>query len=461
MYQPDFPTVPFRLGLYPVVDSVAWIERLLEVGVRTIQLRIKDKRNEEVEADVIAAIALGRRYDARLFINDYWRLAIKHRAYGVHLGQEDLETTDLKAIQAAGLRLGVSTHDDMEIDVALAAKPSYIALGHVFPTQTKQMPSAPQDWRSWPVILNDWRITRPSRSAASALNALRRYWRPASAAWLWLAPLPRRQTGVKPPRNCWQSWESAMNDRDFMRYSRQILLGDIAIEGQQKLLASHVLIVGLGGLGSPAALYLAGAGIGTLTLADDDDVHLSNLQRQILFTTDDIAHPKAQAAKLRLAQLNPGSKLIVLQQRLTGDVLKNAVAHADVVLDCTDNMATRQEINAACVALNTPLITASAVGFGGQLMVLTPPWEQGCYRCLWPDDVEPERNCRTAGIVGPVVGMMGTLQALEAIKLLSGIETPSGELRLFDGKTSQWRSLALRRASGCPVCGGRHANSVQ
>ncbi|WP_080213301.1 HesA/MoeB/ThiF family protein [Salmonella enterica] len=252
-----------------------------------------------------------------------------------------------------------------------------------------------------------------------------------------------------------------MNDRDFMRYSRQILLGDIAIEGQQQLLASHVLIVGLGGLGSPAALYLAGAGIGTLTLADDDDVHLSNLQRQILFTTDDIAHPKAQAAKLRLAQLNPGSELIVLQQRLTGDVLKNAVSRADVVLDCTDNIATRQEINAACVALNTPLISASAVGFGGQLMVLTPPWEQGCYRCLWPDDVEPERNCRTAGIVGPVVGVMGTLQALEAIKLLSGMETPSGELRLFDGKTSQWRSLALRRASGCPVCGGQHADSVQ
>ncbi|ECW8167402.1 HesA/MoeB/ThiF family protein [Salmonella enterica] len=252
-----------------------------------------------------------------------------------------------------------------------------------------------------------------------------------------------------------------MNDRDFMRYSRQILLGNIAIEGQQKLLNSHVLIVGLGGLGSPAALYLAGAGIGTLTLADDDDVHLSNLQRQILFTTDDIAHPKAQAAKLRLAQLNPGSKLIVLQQRLTGDVLKNAVARVDVVLDCTDNMATRQEINAACVALNTPLISASAVGFGGQLMVLTPPWEQGCYRCLWPDDVEPERNCRTAGIVGPVVGVMGTLQALEAIKLLSGMETPSGELRLFDGKTSQWRSLALRRASGCQVCGGQHADSVQ
>nr|WP_318380665.1 thiamine phosphate synthase [uncultured Enterobacter sp.] len=144
MYQPDFPPVPFRLGLYPVVDSVVWIERLLGAGVRTLQLRIKDKRDDEVEADIIAAIALGRRYQARLFINDYWRLAIKHDAYGVHLGQEDLQDTDLQAIRAAGLRLGVSTHDDMEIDVALAAKPSYIALGHVFPTQTKQMPSAPQ-----------------------------------------------------------------------------------------------------------------------------------------------------------------------------------------------------------------------------------------------------------------------------------------------------------------------------
>ena len=144
MYQPDFPPVPFRLGLYPVVDSVEWIARLLEAGVRTLQLRIKDKREHEVEDDIAAAIALGRRYNARLFINDYWRLAIKHQAYGVHLGQEDLETADLSAIRAAGLRLGVSTHDDMEMDIALAARPSYIALGHVFPTQTKQMPSAPQ-----------------------------------------------------------------------------------------------------------------------------------------------------------------------------------------------------------------------------------------------------------------------------------------------------------------------------
>ncbi|EGT4277903.1 thiamine phosphate synthase [Cronobacter sakazakii] len=144
MMEPLFAPVPRRLGLYPVVDSVEWVTRLLDAGVRTLQLRIKDKTEAEAEADVAAAIALGQRYHARLFINDYWRLAIKHQAYGVHLGQEDLQTADPDAIRRAGLRLGVSTHDDMEIDVALAVRPSYIALGHVFPTQTKQMPSAPQ-----------------------------------------------------------------------------------------------------------------------------------------------------------------------------------------------------------------------------------------------------------------------------------------------------------------------------
>lgn len=251
-----------------------------------------------------------------------------------------------------------------------------------------------------------------------------------------------------------------MNDRDFMRYSRQIMLEDIAIDGQQKLLASRVLIVGLGGLGAPAALYLAGAGIGTLVLADNDEVHLSNLQRQVLFTSEDINQPKAQIARQRLGQLNPDISLIALQARLDGENLAREVALADVVLDCTDNMATRQAINAACVANNTPLITASAVGFGGQMMVLTPPWAQGCYRCLWPDDAEPERNCRTAGIVGPVVGVMGTLQALEAIKLLCDMETERNTLRLFDARLGGWRHLALHRASRCPVCGGHDAYSV-
>lgn len=144
MSESAFPNVPKRLGLYPVVNNVEWIARLLDAGVRTIQLRIKDKAEGDVEADIIAAIKLGERYNARLFINDYWRLAIKHHAYGVHLGQEDMDVANLDAIRDAGLRLGLSTHDNMEMDRALAARPSYIALGHVFPTNTKQMASAPQ-----------------------------------------------------------------------------------------------------------------------------------------------------------------------------------------------------------------------------------------------------------------------------------------------------------------------------
>lgn len=251
-----------------------------------------------------------------------------------------------------------------------------------------------------------------------------------------------------------------MNDADFMRYSRQLLLEDVALEGQQKLLASKVLIVGLGGLGSPAALYLAAAGVGTLLLADDDNVHISNLQRQILFTTEDLEQPKSLVAQRHLQRLNPDIELQVMRERLSGESLITAVKSVDLVLDCSDNMATRQAVNAACVAQSKPLISASAVGFGGQLMVLTPPWENGCYRCVWPDEHEPERNCRTAGVIGPVVGVMGTLQALEAIKLLTGIAPATGSLRLFDARQHSWRTLAMQKAAQCPVCGGQDAHSV-
>ncbi|WP_455426138.1 ThiF family adenylyltransferase [Dryocola sp. LX212] len=252
-----------------------------------------------------------------------------------------------------------------------------------------------------------------------------------------------------------------MNDADFMRYGRQLLLEDIALKGQQKLLASRVLIVGLGGLGSPAALYLAAAGVGTLILADDDKVHISNLQRQILFTSQDLGQPKSQVARRHLQRLNPDIELKAIGERLAGESLMHAVEDADLVLDCSDNMATRQAINAACVAQSTPLISASAVGFGGQLIVLTPPWDNGCYRCVWPDESEPERNCRTAGIIGPVVGVMGTLQALEAIKLLAGMVPACGSLRLFDARQHSWRTLAMQKSALCPVCGGTNAHLPQ
>lgn len=246
-----------------------------------------------------------------------------------------------------------------------------------------------------------------------------------------------------------------LSDHEFLRYSRQLLLEDIGPEGQEKLKGASVLIVGLGGLGSPAALYLAAAGVGTLMLADDDQLHLTNLQRQILYRSADVPQGKALLAQRHLQALNPQVESIALAQRLQGAELQQAVARADLVLDCSDNMATRHAVNAACVAAGKPLISGSAVGFSGQLLVITPPFQQGCYACLYPDQAEPQRNCRTAGVLGPVVGVIGTLQALEAIKMLAGMPSAlSGKLRLFDGKQQSWHTLQLSKSHACPTCGG-------
>ncbi|REF26847.1 [sulfur carrier protein ThiS] adenylyltransferase [Xenorhabdus cabanillasii] len=245
-----------------------------------------------------------------------------------------------------------------------------------------------------------------------------------------------------------------LNDQEFMRYSRQLLLEDIGPDGQEKLKANKILIVGVGGLGSPAALYLAAAGVGHLYLADDDKLHISNLQRQILYRTADISAGKAALAAEQLADLNPLVNLTVISKRQNKTSLTNLVRQIDLILDCSDNMATRHAINAACVETNTALISGSAVGFSGQLMVFEPPYQHGCYACLYPDQEEPQRNCRTAGVLGPVVGVIGTLQALEAIKMLAGLSSHlSGKLRLFDGRQQSWSTLQLTASPQCPICG--------
>ena len=250
-----------------------------------------------------------------------------------------------------------------------------------------------------------------------------------------------------------------LSDQDFMRYSRQLLLEEIGPAGQEQLAKSTVLIVGLGGLGSPAALYLAAAGVGTLLLADDDSLHISNLQRQILFRSRDTGKKKAVLAATTLHELNPSVHLHSLTQRIDAEQLNHLPARPTIVLDCSDNMATRHLLNSWCFEQQIPLISASAVGFSGQLLVLTAPWTQGCYRCLWPESDEPERNCRNSGVAGPVVGMMGSLQALEAVKLMTtGHSAASGQLMLFDARELQWRRLQLTPALDCPVCGETHAD---
>ncbi|VAY02488.1 Sulfur carrier protein ThiS adenylyltransferase [Arsenophonus endosymbiont of Aleurodicus dispersus] len=247
-----------------------------------------------------------------------------------------------------------------------------------------------------------------------------------------------------------------LDDAIFMRYSRQLLLEEIGNKGQQKLILSKVLIVGLGGLGSPAALYLAAAGIGELWLADNDKLHISNLQRQILYHTQDVSQLKVTLAAKQLNKLNPQIKVKTFNNKQHYHSLLPLVRNTDLVLDCTDNMSTRQVINAACVAENKSLISGSAIGFNGQLLVLEPPYNQGCYACLYPDTNEPNQNCRTAGVVGPIVGVIGTLQALEAVKLLINLPSSlNGKLKLFDGKKHSWHTLQLNKAKSCLVCGTR------
>lgn len=249
-----------------------------------------------------------------------------------------------------------------------------------------------------------------------------------------------------------------LSDQELLRYSRQILLPQIDVDGQLRLKQSRALIVGLGGLGSPVALYLAAAGVGELHLADFDSVDLTNLQRQVLHDTPGVGQSKVDSALARLAALNPEVALHPLRGALDADSLAAAVAAVDLVLDCSDNFATREAVNAACVTAGKPLVSGAAIRLEGQLSVFDPRSEGSpCYHCLYGHGSEAELTCSEAGVVGPLVGLVGSLQALEALKLLAGFGEPLvGRLLLVDALTSRFRELRVRRDPQCPVCGARH-----
>lgn len=247
-----------------------------------------------------------------------------------------------------------------------------------------------------------------------------------------------------------------MNDEQLLRYSRQIMLDDFDYGGQQKLLDAKVLIVGLGGLGCPVALYLAGAGVGELWLADFDVVDLSNLHRQIAHTMGDIGRPKVISASESIAAINPDTVSQCIGEKLTGQFLRDAVERVDVVIDCCDNVQTRLEINQACVDLKTPLVSGAAIRSEGQVIVFDSREENcPCYQCLYKDITAVENlSCADSGVLSPLVGVIGSVQAIEAIKLLSGFGKPvAGQLQIYDAKISEWRKLLLPKNPTCPVCG--------
>lgn len=248
-----------------------------------------------------------------------------------------------------------------------------------------------------------------------------------------------------------------MRDDQLLRYSRQILLKQVDVAGQQALLNARVLIVGLGGLGAPAALYLAAAGVGTLLLADSDEVDLSNLQRQIIHQYANIGQSKVESAAQSIAALNPQLSLVKFAQALAGEHLAEAVASADIVLDCSDNFATRQAVNQACFAAGKPLVSGAAIRLEGQLSVFDPRLAASpCYQCLYGAGDEGALSCSEAGVLGPLVGTVGSLQALEAIKLIVGFGEPLiGRLLLIDALDSRFREMRLRRDPACAVCAKR------
>lgn len=245
-----------------------------------------------------------------------------------------------------------------------------------------------------------------------------------------------------------------MNDDQLLRYSRQIMLPEIDVAGQDRLLHSRVLVIGAGGLGSPAAMYLAAAGIGQITIADHDTVELSNLQRQLLHRDADIGQDKAHSARTTLAGINPGIEITALSGRLDADTLDSAVNSTDVVLDCTDNFATRFDINRACIAHRVPLVSAAAVRYEGQLTVFDPRRDDSpCYHCLYQPGDEDMQTCAETGVLSPVTGIIGSLQALEAIKVLLAIGNDlCGRLVLFDALRHEWRTALLAKDPGCPAC---------
>lgn len=252
-----------------------------------------------------------------------------------------------------------------------------------------------------------------------------------------------------------------MNDNDLLRYSRHIFLPEMDLEGQQALLNSRILIIGLGGLGSPVLQYLAASGIGHLLLVDDDTVELSNVQRQICHGNDDVGKSKVQSALEEIQRINPTINVAGFEQKADVDFLQQHLPTVDLVIDCSDNFAIRYLINEACLAHKTPWVSGAAVALQGQVICFDPRIaELPCYRCLYPQANEEQVNCSSSGILAPVVGVIGTLQALEAIKIIAKIGNPIlGRLQTFDALEGQWRSWGLHKDDACASCGVKFKHS--
>ena len=251
-----------------------------------------------------------------------------------------------------------------------------------------------------------------------------------------------------------------MDDTQLLRYSRHILLNELGIDGQEKLLTSHALVIGAGGLGSPVSLYLGSAGVGHITVVDHDEVDATNLQRQIAHTLDRVGQYKAESVRTAIAQINPDVRVTPITQRADEALLNTLAAQADVVIDCCDNFETRQAVNKACVVHHKPLVSGAAIRMDGQVSVFdSTQADAPCYACIFPPEQLPEETrCATMGVFAPLVGIIGTVQAAEALKILSGMGSHmAGRLLMLDGRELSWTDIRMQRNPDCPVCAAHRA----
>jgi len=411
------------MGLYPIVDRAEWLNILLPLGVKTVQLRIKDLQGEQLIAEIQTAIAIANKYDANLYINDYWELAIRFEAYGVHLGQDDIASADVNAIRKSGLRLGISTHGYYEVARAHAFNPSYIAFGAIYETTLKKMiPQGLEKLQYWNQLLNypviaigGMTLERIAEVMATGVNGV-----------ALISAITQADNPVAATKNLLAEMDK--------RYSQQIKLGNFGADGQQKLKQARVLCVGVGGLAAPFLLYCAAAGVGTLGIVDDDQVELSNLQRQVLFATSQIGSAKVDAAKQNISALNPHVNVEVHPVRFTEENARDLISSYDIIVDCTDNFFTKYLINDVCFGNEKPFVYASVSQYTGQCAVFdgkTAP----SFRELFPS--QPGWNltldCRQGGVLGVLPGLLGVIQATEVLKWILNLgDSLCGSLLVVD-----------------------------
>lgn len=456
---------PCETGLYPVVDSSHWVQILLTEGVQCIQLRIKNKELAYLEHEIQESVLLAKTYGAQLFVNDYWQLAIRFGAHGVHLGQEDLDNADIDKIAEAGLLLGISTHCYYEVARAHALNPSYIACGPIYPTTSKIMSFEAQGidtlkrWRrtlDYPLVaiggINLERlpeILSTGVEGISLISAITDAEDPPRVIQSFL-----RQIRLKTHQGSISDLNKPISSDELVRYAQQIKLPEIGLAGQEQLKAARVLCVGLGGLGSPLLLYLAAAGVGTLGIVDDDVLELGNLQRQILYRMPQVGIKKTEAALSQLVSLNPEIQVNVYPHQITDQNAAELIAQYDIIADGSDNFYTRYLIHDHCFELKKPYVYASATGFKGYCSIFYG--EQGpCFHCLFPhsSSMDSFPDCQTGGVLGVVPGLVGVIQATEIIKWILTIGLSlENRLLMIDALSMTFKTIKLTQNPDCACC---------